>query len=236
MGSLKLFETTDVTSQPVFYLFIGITILLTLGYSWGRRANKRIVIGALDDLQALFKPKDQQFTNIGGLTGYHANFIPLHNRHARRVDATCTLLPRQSWLYYPISRMIRRFDRLYLVFHLAEKAVGTLTEGHLIERRYSAFMGAKVENAAELERESFEWGGLQFELYYEDQVARDALLDVKARLGEPGGLRHVALVPEQDRMFLFMIPVRGTVGKTVGVIFEWFNALVDARLRQKQKP
>jgi len=172
--------------------------------------------------------KDQTFTNIGGLTGYHANFVPHRNRSVKQVDATMTLLPRQSWLWYPFSRMIRRFDRLFLTFHLSPKVTGVLREGHLIEKSYSSFAGTKIANADSLRRETFQWGRRTFFLYYHDGAVKNRMEECRALIGdEPGPLRHVALVPGQDRLFLFLIPVPGAVKGTVGAVYRWFSELVE---------
>jgi hypothetical protein len=219
-----------VTTQPVFYLFIAVTILLSLGYIWGRRRNKRIFFNAFETMVEVLKPKDQQFTNIGGLSGYHANIIPRKNKYIRRVDATITLLPRQSWLYYPFSKLVRRYDRMFMLFHLSPKAVGVLEEGHIIERRYSGFMGASIENADTLTKEEIEWGGLTFYLYYENERVKRELEDARARLGKPSTLRHLALVPDQDRMWIFMIPKLGTVHPVVNTLTNWFIATVGTRI------
>lgn len=221
---------STVTTQPIFYLFIAATILLSLGYIWGRRRNKRIFLSAFESMVEVLKPKDQQFTNIGGLSGYHANLIPRKNRYIRRVDATITLLPRQSWLYYPFSRLVRKFDRMFMLYSLSPKASGVLEEGHIIERRYSGFMGARIENADSLHKEEIEWGGMQFHRYYESEHVRRELDDAMNRLGEPGPLRHLALVPDQDRMWIFLIPRLGTVHRTVEVLTNWFIATVGARV------
>ena len=219
-----------VTTQPVFYLFIAASILLSLGYIWGRRRNKRIFLSAFESMVDVLKPKDQQFTNIGGLSGYHANIIPRKNRYIRRVDATITLLPRQSWLYYPFSKMVRRYDRMFMLYSLSPKAAGVLEEGHIIEQRYSKFMGASIENADSLHREEIEWGGLTFYLYYESERVKRELEDARSRLGEPSTLRHLALVPDQDRMWIFMIPKRGTVHPVVDTLTNWFIGAVGARV------
>ncbi len=220
---------SGVTSQPIFYLFIAASVLLSLGYAWGARRNKKILNGAMSALADIFKPKDQQFTNIGGLSGYHANFIPHRNRYIRRVDATVTLLPRQSWLYLPVSKLIRRFDRMYLVLHLAPDVMGTLSEGHIIEKGYSTFHGAKIENESRLSMETITWGGKTFFLYFESPGVKADLERCMAMVGEPGPLRHVALVPEQDRMFLFMIPRLGKVKDTVSTVHQWFVQLLGSR-------
>ncbi|TVQ37152.1 MAG: hypothetical protein EA384_12885 [Spirochaetaceae bacterium] len=226
---------SDIVQQPVFYLFIAGTILISLGYSWGRRRNRRIFLSAFDAITSVIEPKDQQFTNIGGLTGYHANFVPHKNRYIRRLDATITMLPRQSWLYYPISRLTRKFDRLFLAYHLSPKAAGVLKEGHLIEKGYSRLAGARIENEAALTRETVDWDGMTFSLYYQDHHIRDRLEQLRHQLGTPGPLRHVALVPEQDRLFVFLIPRIGQVEPLVGTVTRWFGELVESRLAAQRQ-
>lgn len=228
-----MFSGSEVANQPVFYLFIAATILLSLGYGWGKRRNRRIVHSAFDAITEVLRPKDQTFTNIGGLTGYHANFIPERNRYIKQVDATMTLLPRQSWLWYPFSRMIRRFDRLFLSFHLARRAAGTLREGHLIEKSYSTFMGAKIENADSLEKETFQWGSKTFYLYYRNPAVKAEMERCRERIGaDPGPLRHVALVPKRDRLFIFLIPVRGRVKPIIASVYSWFLAIAESKAKE----
>lgn len=223
----------DVTQQPVFYLFIAFTILLTLGYSWGRRGNKRIYLSAFNALVETLRPKDQTFTTIGGQTGYHANLIPKKNSFIRRVDATITLLPRQSWLYLPFSLLTFRFDRLFLIMLFSKKATGVLKEGHLIEEKYSRFRGPKITNEEQLQKKSFRWGEHDFLLYYADESMKNDLLELKERLKEPKHLRHIAVVPDHDQAFLFMIPKKGYVGEAFPVIFKWLNKLIERRRAEK---
>jgi len=225
-----VFSRTEVTDQPVFYLFVAATILLSLGYGWGKRRNRRIITSVFDAITTVLRPQDQTFTNIGGLTGYHANFIPQKNRLVKQVDATMTLLPRQSWLWYPFSLMIRRFDRLFLSFHLGKKATGTLREGHLIEKNYASFAGASIENAEALHKETFQWGKKTFFLYYKDDTVKREMERCRTLVGAtPGPLRHVALVPKRNRLFIFLIPVPGTVEHVVGTVYRWFSQLAGAR-------
>ncbi len=222
----NLFRNREVINQPIFYLFIAFTILISLGYSWGRRRNKRIYLSTFNDLVDLIKTKDQQFTNIGGLTGYHANLIPKKNDIYRRVDATLTLLPRQSWLYFPFSLIMQGFDRLFLTFFLApkKKARWILKEGHLIERRYSRFHGPKIKNAASLEHEEYSWGGMEFILYYEDDSVRKRLLELARKMENPGSIRHVAIVPAEERIFVFMIPKLKKVANDLLPVIKWIDS------------
>jgi len=100
-----------------------LSVLLTLGYFYGRRSNRRIYQSAFNDIVDVVKPDDQNFTNIGGAVGFHANlFIKKKGGTPfSRVDATITLLPRHSWLYLPISKLIRKYDRLFITLYLKNR-------------------------------------------------------------------------------------------------------------------
>jgi len=221
----NLFQHREVINQPIFYLFIAFTLIITLGYSWGARRNKRIYLSAFHALVNLIKPKDQQFTNIGGSTGYHANLIPKKNDIFRRVDATITLLPRQSWLYLPFSLIIQRFDRLFLTFFLLhpKKTKLVLREGHLIERRYSNFRSPKIKNAGSLSHESFNWDGRDYILYYEDETVKNRLISLAKIMRTPGTVKHIAVVPEEERIFVFLVPKLGKVEENLKPVLNWIK-------------
>ncbi|HMA66701.1 MAG TPA: hypothetical protein VKO20_02670 [Desulfosalsimonadaceae bacterium] len=212
-----------VATQPVFYLFIAFTILLVLGYCWGRRRNVRIYRQAFEELIAIFDPRDRQFTNIGGLTGYHAKLFPKGRGTITRVDATITLLPRQALLYYPVSRILRGFDRLFITLHLKEGLAAGMDEAHLIEKRYAGFKGPKITNQERLRCEEADWGGMEFFLYSGSGRAARQLRRLLSQSGLPGTIRHIALVPEQEKVFVFMIPRTASVSRTMPKLLSWVN-------------
>ena len=223
-----------ITQQPLFYLFIAVTIVLTLGYTWGRRWNKQIYLSALNALVDTLRPKDQNFTNIGGLIGYHANLIPHRNKFIRRVDATITLLPRQSWLYLPFSKLTRRYDRLFITFLFSKKAMKLVGEGHLIEVGYSKFRGPKITNEERLESDEIRWGSRSFLRYWENESVKGELESLTSTLPIPGEIRHVAIVPERDQGFMFMVPKKNHVGEVFPTVFNWLNELLDRRFREQE--
>lgn len=224
----------EVTQQPVFYLFIAFTIILVLGWNWGSRRNKKIYLNAFNALTDVLKPKDQNFTSIGGQTGYHANLIPKKNSFIRRVDATITLLPRQSWLYFPFSLITFRFDRLFLILMFGKKAMKLTSEGHLIEEKYSRFRGPKITNEEALTMEKMRWDDKEYLLYYADEGIKKDLLELKGQLGGPGYLRHVAVVPDRDQMYLFIVPKFGYVNQAFPVIYKWINKLLERKFEEKR--
>lgn len=225
---------TGITQQPLFYLFIAFTIILTLGYTWGRRINIKNYLSAFNALVETLQPKDKNFTNIGGLTGYHANLIPHRNRFIRRVDATITLLPRQSWLYLPLSKLTRKYDRLFIILFFSKKAMGLVGEGHLIEEKYSRFRGPKITNEESLQSEKIRWREKDFILYWENDSVKGEMEKLQSLLPSPGEIRHVALVPDREQAFMFMVPKRGHVGEVFPSVYTWLNTLLEKRYEKKE--
>jgi len=212
--------------QPVFFLFIAFSFLLTAGYFWGRRQNRKIFLSAFDDLMKIVRPDDQNFTNIGGAIGYHANFlVKKKGSFLSRVDATITLLPRHSWLYLPVSKMTRRYDRLFITLYLKKPP---REEAHLIEKKYNGFRGSKITNAENLTKEEVMWGKQSFILYYQGTQARKSLMTLINDNPDPGTVRHIALVPNQKKAFVFMIPKRDTVAHYFAPIYRWFPSVIEA--------
>lgn len=223
-----MFAYENIIYQPAFYFLIAITIALTLGYSWGRRINRRIVVNALDPLLDLFKARDQQFTNIGGQTGFHANIVPGNMRSVRRIDVTLTVLPRQSWLYMPFSLLIRKFDRFSMILFFNKRGRTITEEGHLIDTRFEKMMGNRIENAPSLEVREIDWAGRSFHLYSASAAIAAALEALVERYGEPGPIRHIAIVPSEERAYYFQIPRVGTVAPNVSIFRDWLEEHVES--------
>jgi hypothetical protein len=217
-----MFKYQYIVTQPVFFLFVAFSCLLSAAFFWGRRRNKRIFLSTFNDLVDVVHPDDQTFTNIGGVVGYHANLITNKKSPFAKVDATITLLPRHSLLYMPISRMIMKFDRLFITLHMRARLPG---EGHLIEKKYAGFRGPKITNEHILEKTEIQWGENRFFLYYEKVNIRDRLMAYVNRNPEPGMIRHIALVPGQRKCFLFMIPKTGAVKDAFAPVYRWIGSL-----------
>lgn len=218
-----MFKYQHIITTPLFFLFVAFSCLLSIVFYWGRRENKRLFLAAFNDLVDVIKPDDQNFTNIGGLVGYHANLIINKNDSAfTKVDATITLLPRHSLLYMPISIMIMRFDRLFITMYHRSALSG---EGHLIEKRYAGFRGPKITNAHRLEKMEIKWGRYDFLLYFEQVKLRDRFLAFVKRNPDPGIIRHIAIVANQRKCFLFLIPKKGQVKENLTPVYRWLCSL-----------
>jgi len=181
-------------------------------------------LSAFNDLMEVFRPDDQTFTNIGGAIGYHANlFIRKKGAFLSRVDATITMLPRHSWLYFPISKLIRKYDRLFIELYVKNKPE---EECHLIETQYSRFAGAKITGAGRLNTETVTWGAYTFHLYYETIETRTRLMDFINRNPEPGIIRHIAIVPDKKKCFIFLIPRKGQVARYLAPVYRWLPSVI----------
>lgn len=222
-----MFAYEEIVYQPAFYFLVAFTLVLTFGYTWGRRLNRRVLMSALDPLLEVLRSRDQQFTNIGGQSGYHATIVPGTMRGVRRVDATVTLLPRQSLLYMPVSLLTRRFDRMQMLFMYNKRGKQITDEAHLIEARFSRMAGNRIENADTLHHDRVEWGNRTFLRYWSSDRAQKWLDDIQKRLEVPGVVRHVALVPDQEQAYLFLVPRIGTVSPTVSVVRDWLDTVTE---------
>lgn len=216
----NLFPYEHLTAEPLFYLFIAFSALLGFGYFWGQRFNNRLFRSAFGDLVAVVKPVDQTFTNIGGLIGYHAVLRPPKKSPVERLDATITFLPRHAWLWMPISKVIRRYDRLFITLHLRRPPPA---EGHLIEKGYACFRGPKISNTQRLGKEEMRWGKYKFLLYFADEAIHRQLKKFSTAHPDPGTVRHIALIPEQRRAFIFMIPREGAVASDLAPVYRWIE-------------
>jgi len=227
-----MFEYEHILTQPVFFLFIAFSFLLSFGYFWGRRQNKKIFLSAFNDIVDVVKPDDQTFTNIGGIIGYHANFLVKRKGPVSRIDATITLLPRHSWLYFPVSKLLMmKYDRLFITLYLKHNPLG---EGHLIESKFAGFRGPKITNEQRLTKETIKWGTRNFYLYYSNLKVRDRFIKFMELNPEPAIIRHIAIVPDQKKGFVFMIPHRTKVAQYFAPIYQWLPSVIKQKEVEKR--
>lgn len=217
----------QVTNQPVFYLFLAVSLLLSLGYIWGKRRNTRIHLSAFNGIVDVLKPKDQSFTNIGGLTGYHANIIPKKNKIIRRVDLTLTMLPRQSWLYLPFSLIFTRSDRLYATLLFGKKIKPDIEEGHLIEEKFGKSSLGRIDNPNEFNSEEVLWGQRKYILYTKDEYMKNAFNKLIKNISDPYTLKHLAIIPKDSKAYFFMVPKIGVVTSIFGDVFNWISSTIE---------
>jgi hypothetical protein len=215
---------------PWLLLFIAFTALLCLGYARGRRRNRRLVTATFETLAAALGAEETVYTNIGGLIGHHARFRPARLDGVTGAEATLTLLPRQSWLYYPLSLLIRRHDRLYVMLTLGTDTGNTLSEGHIVLERHARTAEGTIANAPRLEREQRVLGGRRYLVFWEDGPARERLEALMA--GVPGwaAVIHAGMVPGLDRVWLLLDPAAEGVPAVLDAVRDWILLYFRPRL------
>ncbi len=226
-----MFHNLQITNQPFFYLFLAGSLLLSLGYVWGKRKNTRIHLSTFNAVTDILKPKDQVFTNIGGLTGYHASIIPEKSSVVKKVDLTLTLLPRQSWLYLPLSMLITKYDRLYINMFFGKKIRNKFEEGHLVESGFSKTDLGRISDPGRFRIKPVKWGGRDFLMYiHGDGGTTEELLGLlMKKITDPLPVKHVALVPGENKAYMFMIPKYGFVSGIFGSFYSWVCSLAENR-------
>ncbi|MEA3470205.1 MAG: hypothetical protein U9R24_00630, partial [Thermodesulfobacteriota bacterium] len=63
------------------------------------------------------------------------------------------------------------------------------------------------------------WGKYNFYLYYERMIMYGRLMQFMENTPDPGHIRHVAILPDQRKGFIFMIPEEGEVAKYLKPVY-----------------
>jgi hypothetical protein len=96
----------------VFLFLLSFSLLLVCQYIRGRRQNLELLRWIDQEVRACFAPEDVTYVWLGGLIG-----VTLELRGSRGPErVVVVLLPRQSLLWYPISRFLTlQGDRVRVV-------------------------------------------------------------------------------------------------------------------------
>jgi hypothetical protein len=219
---METFGSTTMVS--VLLVIIAISVFIAFSFHSGRRKNKEICTAVFKDLVKVFKPDDQTFTNIGGAVGHHGTFTFKERGSVSRIDVTLTLLPRQAPLYMPISKFLMKYDRLFISVYMRYPPPG---EGHIIERGYSGFRGPVITNISRLRHMEVKWGDLDFFLYYEQDRMIDQFKTLIATLQDPGPIKHIAIVPDQRRGFIFMGLRQELIEAYLALVYDWLFSVFE---------
>jgi len=220
-------EQTSGIAFLLVPLIFAVSAYIAIGFHRGKKKNREICLSTFSDLMEVFKPDDQTFTNIGGIVGHHATFNFQENGPIYEIDATITLLPRHAPLYIPVSKLLIRSDRLFITFYMRTSPPG---EGHLIEKSYDGIRGHEITNAARLDREEVVWGAHTFSLYYDRVMICAPLKQLMKSHPDPGTIKHIALIPDLKKGFIFMIPGEEAVRRNLEPVFRWMYQVFDSQM------
>jgi hypothetical protein len=197
----------QASQHPVFFVLALISAVLTIGFFWGNRQNKQLFLAIFEELTAVIKPEHKEYGNIGVSKEYYVDFTLQKESPLARIDARFTFLPRQLLPYLPIALLIDKYDRLLLALHFKEKL---RDEGHIIEVAYAEARTAKI---------------VDVDMYYKSKKTYERFKELIDKIGDPGVIRHIALLPGQKKCFIFMIPRKGQVAKDLAPVYQWMLSL-----------
>jgi len=192
-------------TSDIILLVVVLCGLTVLQFFKGRRDNLALMRIFSHELENAIAPKDKVYTWLGGYIGFKADY-DVEEGTLDKVEATLTLLPRHSLLYFPIALLISKRDRLYLVFRLQKKPSN---ETHIIEKRYKRTR--KIEEEVAFDVEEISVGKKNFKVLYEKSSIAKTLVSWFKNLEDPSLIKHIAIVPKTNVFYVFMKPKPGLV-------------------------
>jgi len=197
--------------------FAGAAVSIVIGFYWGRRRNLALIREFSQEMETALRPLDQTYTWLGGEIGFRADYQT--EGEFSSVEATCTMLPRQSVLYFPIARVITGFDRLYVLFRVQKNIK---EEAHILDPWYGKTRGQKIQNRSNLYAEQIQVGPRTFELLFRNSRIATEMKSFLGSLERPDLLKHLAINPDTQTIYLLMVPrpvhVRNYLSHTIRLI------------------
>jgi len=212
-----MFGSEQALQQPIFFALALISAIFTIGYFWGNRYNKKLFLALYDELIDVIKPENQEYGTVGGTAEYYADFRLKQESSLDRIDAKFTFLPRHMWPYLPFAMLIDKYDKLLIALHVKQKLSD---EGHIIEARYAKTWKARIANIDQLNKMNVKWGKQDYYMYWRSKKAYARFKELIDTAGDPGGIRHIAFIPDQKKCFIFMVPLKGHVVKDLAPVYE----------------
>jgi hypothetical protein len=191
----------------ILALIIALAFATTFQFYKGRKLNLLLMKHYLEEIESVLKPFDKEYVWLGGYVGYRARY----NRG--KIEVTLTLLPRQSLLYFPISLVTSKHDKLYIVFKLKGRA----NETHLIQKGYYRIK-PKINT---LRTTTVKINNIDFEAYYNDEKTLNSLIKLVKSLPTKD-IKHISI---SDTLFVLMKPKPDTIAENLKTLCKYLNQL-----------
>ncbi len=205
-------------NQTLFAIIFVLAGISVIQYYRGRRLNLLLMEHYIKAVKGVIKPRDENYTWLGGYIGFRAEYKVNHD-NIRKFEYTLTLLPRHSILYFPISLLTSRHDKLYIVVRpLAQ----IKREAHLIQKGYYR-LRPNIENEDFLRKETIEIAGKEYEALFEKKRDIENLKEFVESLSNPHNVKHVSLTPKTNVFYVLMKPEPDTIAEDVEKIARFVN-------------
>ena len=205
-------------NQTLFAIIFVLAGISVIQYYRGRKLNLLLMEHYIKAVKDVIKPEDETYTWLGGYIGFRAEY-KVNRDNIRKFEFTLTLLPRHSILYFPISLLTSRHDKLYIVIRPFAQIK---REAHLIQKGYYR-LKPDIENEAFLQKETVEIAGKKYEALYEKKRDIENLKEFIESLSNPHNVKHVSLTPKTNVFYVLMKPEPDTIDEDVEKTVHFVN-------------
>ncbi|ASJ03756.1 hypothetical protein A3L09_06905 [Thermococcus profundus] len=207
----------ELTSTLIWAIMI-LAAVTSIQFYKGRKWNLQLMQHYLRSVEDVVKPEDKDYVWLGGYIGFRANY-KINRDNIRRFEYTLTLLPRHSILYFPISLVTSRHDKLYVV---VRPFAQIKREAHLIQKGYYR-LKPNIENEPLLQSEEIEIAGRKYEALFEKRRDLENLKALVESMPRPHNIKHVALTPKTNVFYVQMKPEPDTIKEDIEKIVRFAN-------------
>ncbi len=202
----------------LFTVILVLAGIASLQFYRGRKLNLLLMEHYIKVIKGIVKPEDENYVWLGGYIGFRADY-KVNRENIKKFEFTLTLLPRQSLLYFPVSLVTSRHDKLYVVIRPFNNI---RREAHLIQKGYYR-LRPDIENEDLLQKEIVRIGSKDYEALYEKKRDIMKLKELVESLSKPGNIKHVALTPKTNVFYVQMKPEPETISEDVKKLVEFAN-------------
>ncbi len=190
-----------ITTTELLLLISALAAIAVLQFFRGRKHNLILIKLAAETLEKVLEPVDKIYRIVGIYVGFQAVYW-IHKKNLDHAEATVLLLPRYSAFYFPISKVLNRFDKIYITFWFSRKAI--FNEIHIIqERAYRRSLRSVLRNYNKLSFSETIIKGVRFIIAKNGDSGLNRIIRFLEALRDPSQVMHIALVPENNSLYLF---------------------------------
>jgi len=192
-----------MSKSAIAILLLG--LLASLQYWRGRRLNLTLIRGLARQMEEVLSPAGKEYTWIGGYAGVIARY-DLGNERYPEIKATISLLPHHSLLYLPVSILLGRRDRVYLLIYSRKKLDG---KAHVKPGKKTK----PPHNISCLHHDQATIKGEVVQRYYDSEEEANSLTSILSCLKSPSSVEHLAANVEENAYYASVKIRRGDLAE-----------------------
>lgn len=187
----------------VFPVLVTFAVVLMVFYFLGRRKNLVLMQRYADAMEATLKPTDKQYTWSGGYLGFKAEYKGAWGV-VKKIKPTLQLMPRLSLLYYPVSLLTMRHDKLFVVM---ESSRNLDNEAHLIKKGHYRLVPPGIKDVENFRKKEVKLGDTDFELLYRDSKGERQFFSWAGGLKvDFNRVKHLSFTSSTNVIYAFVEP------------------------------